>query len=256
MIQIEICLNGIESAIAAQAGGANRVELCDNLMEGGTSPSLGMVEAVQDAIDIGIMAMVRPRGGDFLYSENEFEVMRRNVKLMQRANVTGVVFGMLNPNGTIDIERTRELIDLAGPLQVTFHRAFDMTRDPFEALDALLACGVHRILTSGQAPTALEGLDLITQLQKRAGDGCIILPAVNITAENARHIAKTAGLKELHIGSNVETMRPSGMQHENSSVSMGDDSTLPEYAMPQTDSSLVAEIVAAVAGLVDNRRFA
>ena len=206
MIQIEICLNGIESAIAAQAGGANRVELCDNLMEGGTSPSLGMVEAVQDAIDIGIMAMVRPRGGDFLYSNNEFEVMRRNVKLMQRANVTGVVFGMLNPNGTIDVERTRELIDLAGPLQVTFHRAFDMSRDPFEALDALLACGVHRILTSGQAPTALEGLDLITQLQKRAGEACIILPAVNITAENAHHIA-----------------------------------------MPQTNSALVAEIVAAVA---------
>ena len=243
MIKLEICLNGVESAIAAENGGAHRVELCDNLMEGGTTPSMGTLEVVREAIDIDIMAMIRPRGGDFLYSEREFKCMQQDIKHFRDTGINGVVFGMLNSNGTIDIERTKALIDLARPLQITFHRAFDMSRDAYQALDQLLECGVDRILTSGHAPTAMAGLDMITALQKRAGDACIILPAVDIHAQNARKIADTAKLKELHIGSNVETFKASAMQYQNQSVSMGDDTSLPEYAVSQTNSDLVAEIL-------------
>ena len=245
-IKLEICLNGIDSAVAAQAGGAHRVELCDNLMEGGTTPSQGMIDLVQETLDIDVMVMIRPRGGDFLYTDLEFEVMRRNVKMMHQHGVIGVVFGMLQPDGTIDRARTAELIDLARPMQVTFHRAFDMTRDPYEALDALLALGVDRILTSGQALTALDGLDVITELQKRAADKLIIMPAVEVTAVNARHIVTTANLREIHIGSNVETQRASGMTFQNKVASMGDDIALPEYSMPYTSAALVREIVEAV----------
>lgn len=248
-IKLEICLNGIDSAVAAQEGGAHRVELCDNLIEGGTTPSQGMIEVVRDKLDIDIMAMVRPRGGDFLYTDLEFEVMRRDVKLMHQHGITGVVFGLLNPNGTIDKTRTAELIDLARPMQVTIHRAFDMTRDPYEALDDLLEVGVERILTSGQALTAIQGLVLIAELQKRAGDALIIMPAVEVNASNARHIVQTANLREIHIGSNVETQINSGMTFQNEAVSMGDDTELPEYTMPYTSAPLVREIVEAVQGL-------
>lgn len=247
-VKLEICLSGIDSAVAAQSGGAHRVELCDNLIEGGTTPSQGMIDLVRDKLEIDIMVMIRPRGGDFLYTDLEFEAMRRDVKLMHQHHVTGVVFGMLKPDGTIDQDRTAELIDLARPMQVTFHRAFDMTRDPHEALDTLLAAGVDRVLTSGQAPTAMQGLPLIAELQQRAGDGLIIMPAVEVTAANARHIVQTANLREIHIGSNVEEQVASRMRFQNQTVSMGDDTGLPEYTMPYTSATLVREIVDAVRG--------
>ncbi|MEM7114432.1 MAG: copper homeostasis protein CutC [Chloroflexota bacterium] len=248
-IQVEICLSGIDSAVAAQAGGAQRVELCENLMEGGTTPSQGTIALVSERLDSGVMVMVRPRGGDFLYTDLEFAVMEQDVKLMHQHGVMGVVFGMLLPNGRIDKERTRRLLDLARPMQVTFHRAFDMSRDPFEALDDLLELGVDRILTSGQELTAMRGLDLLTKLQARAGDDLIIMPAVEVTAENARHIVETTKVREIHIGSNVERQIPSGMVYQNPRVSMGDDTELPEYAMPYTSAALVREVVEAVSGL-------
>lgn len=242
-IGIEICLNGIESAMAAQQGGATRVELCDNLMEGGTTPSQGMVAMVADTLDIDVMAMIRPRGGDFLYSTMEFAVMERNVKMMHQHGIMGVVFGMLHPDGRIDRERTRRLIELARPMQVTFHRAFDMARDPYEALDDLLDLGVDRLLTSGQELNAMRGLGLIAELQKRAGDDLIVMPAVEVTVENARHIVEVARVREIHVGSNVERWVPTGMQYQNPRVSMGDDFELPEFAMPVTSAELVRQIV-------------
>ena len=248
-IGIEICLNGIDSALAAQAGGARRVELCDNLMEGGTTPSQGMVAVVADQLDIGVMAMIRPRGGDFLYTDMEFAVMEQNVKMMHQHGIMGIVFGMLLPDGQIDKARMRRLIDLARPMQVTCHRAFDMSRDPFESLDLLLELGVDRLLTSGQELNAMRGLGLIAELQKRAGNDMTIMPAVEVTVENARHIVQTANLREIHIGSNVERQVPTGMRYQNPRVSMGDDFELPEYAMPYTSAELVREIVDAVDGL-------
>ena len=248
-IKLEICLSGIDSAIAAQEGGADRVELCENLIEGGTTPSQGTIAVVREHLDIDIMVMVRPRGGDFLYTALEFEVMKQDVKLMHQHGVTGVVFGLLNPNGTIDKARTAELIDLAGERQVTFHRAFDMTRDPYEALDDLLELGVQHILTSGQALTAIQGLDVIAELQKRAGDALTIMPAVNVTAANARHIVETANLREIHVGSNTKTQVTSGMTYQNKDAAMGDDTTLPEYTMPYTSALLVRKVVEAVQGI-------
>ena len=245
-IHVEICINGIESALASQAGGAHRVELCDNLLEGGTTPSAGMIALVQERLEIDVMAMIRPRGGDFLYSEAEFAVMRENVKRMHEFGIMGVVFGILKPNGTIDVDRTRALLELARPMQVTFHRAFDMTRDPYEALDQLLELGVERLLTSGQERTAWQGLPLITELQRRAGKEIIVMPAVQVTAENARALVAAANLREIHVGSNVERMRPSRMTFRNPRSSMGDDTELPEYAMPVADAALVREIVEAI----------
>jgi len=244
-IQIEICLNGIDSAVAAQEGGATRVELCDNLTEGGTTPSQGMIDLVAEMLDIDTMVMIRPRGGDFLYTEREFEAMRRNVTFMHQHKVMGVVFGMLNPDGRVDKRRTAELIDLARPFQVTFHRAFDMARDPLEALDDLLELGVDRILTSGQALTAMDGLEMIALLQKQAGEDLIIMPAVGVNARNARYIIQTANVREIHVGSDVESPKSSVMSFQNEAVSMGDDTELPEYAMPYTSVELVREVVAA-----------
>lgn len=248
-IVVEICLSGIDSAMAAQAGGAQRVELCENLMEGGTTPSQGMLALVSEKLDIGIMAMVRPRGGDFLYTDLEFAVMEQDVKLMHQHGVQGVVFGMLLANGRIDKERTRRLLELARPMEVTFHRAFDMARDPYEALDDLLELGVDRLLTSGQELTAMRGLGLIRELQARAGNALTLMPAVEVTAENARHIVETTNVREIHIGSNVERPLPSRMAYQNPRVSMGDDTELPEYAMPYTAADLVQEVVSAVKGL-------
>ena len=143
-LTIEVCLDSVESARAAEQGGAQRVELCDNLVEGGTTPSLGMIETTRAAIRIGLQVMIRPRGGDFLYSPDEFAVMKRDVTAAKAAGANGVVFGLLQPDGTIDRTRSAELIALARPMSVTFHRAFDMTRDAFSALETLVEMGVAR----------------------------------------------------------------------------------------------------------------
>ena len=245
-IGIEICLDSVDSAENAQQGGATRVELCDNLMEGGTTPSQGMLAETCDRLDIDVMAMIRPRGGDFLYTEAEFAVMQRNVKMMHQHKVLGVVFGMLLPDGRIDRERTRRLIELARPFQVTFHRAFDMARDPYEALDDLLELGVDRILTSGQELTAMKGLGVIGELQRRAGDAAIIMPAVQVSAENAPHIIRTTGVREIHIGSNAAHRVASGMTWKNPRSSMGDDVDLSEYEVTYISAEKVAAIANAV----------
>ena len=249
-MQIEICLDSVESAVAAQEGGAHRVELCDNLVQGGTTPSLGMIERVRQKIDLGLMVIVRPRGGDFLYSDDEFGVMKRNVKLLYLLGVDGAVFGLLNSDGTVDRERTAELIETAKtrpkPLSVTFHRAFDMTRDPFEALDTLLELGVDRILTSGQAANAMAGARLIGRLQQHAGERAIILPAVGIGSHNAAELVRQTGVHELHIGSAVRERIPSQMIHKNHLTKMGADDVQSEYDLIRTSAEKVRELVAAV----------
>src|SRR5438445_9519302 len=147
---IAVCVDSVESAMAAEAGGAERVELCDNLMEGGTTPSAGAVAAARKKLEIKFHVIIRPRGGDFCYSDVEFEVMKRDVEFAKQLGADGIVIGILLPDGAIDVTRTRELIDIARPMSVTFHRAFDMTRDAFAALETLIDLGIDRILTSGQ----------------------------------------------------------------------------------------------------------
>ncbi|MDP7280296.1 MAG: copper homeostasis protein CutC, partial [Candidatus Poribacteria bacterium] len=168
MAIVEICLEDIESAIAAQCGGADRIELCDNLTVGGTTPSLGMIQQVRQQLQIDLQVLVRPRGGDFCYTDLEFGVMKADVEAAKSAGADGIVTGILNSDGTIDVQRTQELVRLALPIPVTFHRAFDHTPNPLSALETLAGYGISRILSSGQASSAYEGLSLLSQLQKTA----------------------------------------------------------------------------------------
>jgi copper homeostasis protein len=160
----EVCIDSVEGALAAQQGGAQRVELCDNLVEGGTTPSIGTIEVACRSASLGVNVMIRPRGGDFVYSDLEMDVMKADILAAKKCGANGVVFGLLKPNGRIDKPRTRELIELARPMSVTFHRAFDLCRDPGEGLDDLIELGVDRLLTSGQNADALSGADCIKAL--------------------------------------------------------------------------------------------
>ena len=227
MVKLEICIDSVESAVAAKAGGADRVELCDSLIEGGTTPSAGMIAETRHQVDIGLQVMIRPRGGDFYFSDAEASVMRRDVAMAKQLGADGVVIGCLNGDGTIDTERSRALIEIARPLNVTFHRAFDMTRDAYEGLDALIDLSVDRILTSGQESTVLEGSELIADLNQRAGDCVIIMPGGGVTEQNLARILKLTQVSEIHIG----TRHPveSGMQFRNERVFMGGELRPPEY---------------------------
>lgn len=200
---LEICIDSVASAIAAQEGGADRVELCANLHEDGTTPSAGMIEVTRKNLSIGLHVMIRPRGGNFCYSAVEFEIMKKDIAVAKGLGANGVVFGMLNPDGTIDAERTRELIELARPLQVTFHRAFDVAAAPRRALETLIALRVDCLLSSGQARTAMEGLGLLAQLAQQAAGRISIMPASGINAENVRRILAASGVHEIHAGSSV-----------------------------------------------------
>jgi len=244
-LTFEICVDSAEAAVAAQAGGGNRVELCSDLLEGGLTPSHGTIEVSRARLRIPIMAMVRPRGGDFCYSDVEFEVMRHDLLAAKGLGADGIVLGLLKADGTVDGERTRELIALARPLPVTFHRAFDMTRDPFEALDTLMSLGVDRLLTSGQEPSVLEGLDLIVELVKRSAGRIVIMPGGGITARNVARIAAASGARELHFAS-LE-LREGRMEYRNPRVFMGGTLRPPEYGLEVTRPEAVAAVIGAAA---------
>ena len=246
MTNIEICLTGIASALAAQAGGADRIELCDNLAQGGTTPSLGLMTEVRQRLTIAVHVIIRPRGGDFCYSEAEFAVMRHDVLAAKAVGVAGLVLGILQPDGSIDKPRCRELIALARPLSITFHRAFDMTPDPFAALDDLLELGVDRLLTSGQARTAVHGQTLIRELQQRAGERLIIMAGGGINAQNAPGLLAATGIHELHAGSSCTELVPSRMVYQNPTLVMGSDPGASEYAIPQITARRVRELVMAI----------
>jgi len=198
-ILIEACVDSVPSALAAEAGGAGRVELCDNMIEGGTSPSAGTIAAAKARLRIPVFVMIRPRGGDFLYSDVEYDVMRRDIAHARELGADGVVLGLLDRGGAVDVERTRALVAAARPLPVTFHRAFDVARDPDEALDALVDLGVERVLTSGLAPTALEGMPLIARLVQRASGRIGILPGCGIDDTNVRDLVGQSGVREVHV---------------------------------------------------------
>ncbi|MCB0822832.1 MAG: copper homeostasis protein CutC, partial [Bacteroidales bacterium] len=157
---IEVCAANIQSAIAAQKGGAKRIELVDNLFEGGTTPSFATIKKVRELLDIKVNVMIRPRGSDFFYDDLEYEIMQNDILKCKDMGVDGVVFGILKPDGTVDTDRTKKLVELAWPMSTTFHRAFDVTSDPFNALEDIISCEVERLLTAGQKNTVPEGMDL------------------------------------------------------------------------------------------------
>jgi copper homeostasis protein len=195
---IEIVVFNIESSIQAQLGGADRIELCDNPAEGGTTPSVGVIEQAKKNLSIEVYVMIRPRGGDFCYSDHEFAAMQRDIEICKELKVEGVVFGILTSDGKIDRERNKRLIDMARPMKVTCHRAFDMTNDPLEALEDCIAVGFDRILTSGQQPHAVKGIDRIAQLIKISNERIIIMPGSGVTEETVGEIVSKTGAKEIH----------------------------------------------------------
>ncbi len=218
---IEVCLDALDACIAAEKAGVHRIELCGNLAEGGTTPSIALVQQVKQHVNLPIHVMVRPRGGDFLYSDAEFKVMRWEILQLRALQVEGIVLGILRPDGTVDQERCQQLVELAQPLDLTFHRAFDMASDPFQAMEDIIALGFNRILTSGQRAKAEEGKDLIAELVHRAGQRIEIMPGGGINATNAKTLLQT-GATSLHCSALTHT--ESAMQYRNNEVGMGNNS--------------------------------
>jgi len=238
--KLEICLDSVESAIIAQVAGADRVELCANLSEGGTTPSIGMIHAVRQSIYIPLHVIIRPRGGDFNYSYIEFEVMKSDIKEIKQAGADGVVLGILNPDGTIDVERTRELVILARPMSVTFHRAFDMAIDPKQALEDIIKTGADRLLTSGQQKSAMEGIELITTLVEQAGNRITIMPGAGVNEGNIADIIKSTRATEIHMTAN--SIIPCSMQFLPSHITMGSNPSS-GFDIVRTDYDKVKSLV-------------
>lgn len=237
---VEVVVYNIASALNAQAGGADRVELCDNPDEGGTTPSAGTIEVVRRNLSIDVYVMIRPRGGDFLYSRYEFHAMKRDIAMAQRLSADGVVFGILTPDGNLDVDRCRELIAFARPMKVTCHRAFDMTRDPFETLERCIAVGFDRILTSGGHPTAPEGVDTIRSLVQRADGRIAIMPGSGVNEGTVAAVVRGTGASEIHFS--AMTSEASGMTYRNEKISgMGDDRGR-EFMLRTVDPQRVREI--------------
>ena len=200
---LEILAYNLDSCSIAEDAGADRIEFCDNPGQGGTTPSAGAIRAAIRRARIPVFPMIRPRGGDFLYSDAEFEAMRYDIRACREMGAAGVVLGILTPEGNIDIPRSSALVELAYPMEVTFHRAYDHCREPIKALEDIIACGCSRILTSGQKPTAPEGADLIRVLVEKAGDRILIMPGAGIRAGNLAGLAEKTGAPEYHSSAGI-----------------------------------------------------
>lgn len=207
---IEIATSDYATTAAAVAGGADRIELCANLAEGGTTPSYGVIKSCRKSFHTPIYPIIRPRGGDFVFTAEEFNCMVQDVQLCKQVGCDGVVIGLLRSDGNIDVERTAILVNLAYPLGVTFHRAFDRCADPLLALEQIINTGCERILTSDQQPNAMDGINLLTQLQQAADDRIIIMPGSGVRKENIAAIAKQTGCTQFH--TSLRSTRPSSSQ--------------------------------------------
>lgn len=237
-IKIEVCAASIESAIAAEKGGADRIELCAALSEGGLTPSPGIIKYACENLSIPVFVLIRPRTGDFLYSNAEFETMLADIKASKEYGAKGVVCGMLNADGTIDYLRMKMLVECAKPMEITFHRAFDMAKDPFTALEDIIKLGCQRILTSGHATAATQGAELLAQLVKKAGSRIIIMPGSGIKPTNLRDLAKQTKATEYHLSASATLQ--SKMRYKKKGVAMSKD-TGQEYIIMQTDPEIIAE---------------
>lgn len=244
-IIVEIAAHTIESALAAQQGGASRVELFSDPSGGGVTPSAGLVAGIRKRISADLHVMIRPRGGDFCYSAEEFEAMLRDVEVAKQLGANGLVAGIVNPDGTVDSVRMRQLISAARPLAITFHRAFDMCKDLPAALEELISCGVDRVLTSGGETTAMEGIETLTKLVRIAGQQASIIVAGGINAGNVREIVERTGVREVHAG--LRSPTPSPMQFRNPRVQFGPGAN--EYERARVNQEDVRRLVETVAGL-------
>ena len=242
---MEVCVESVESAVNAERGGARRIELCSNLSDGGTTPSVGLLKVVKSNVKIPVFVIIRPRGGDFLYSNTDFEVMKQDVQFLLKEGADGIVFGILNRDGAVDESRCLEILKLIPPhIPTTFHRAFDMTKDPLVAVDTLINLGFKRILTSGQACAAIEGIQLIKGLITRGGRAITIMPGCGINSGNLDEILAKTGAVEFH--GSASTSIPSLMEYRNESIGMGTNARS-EYSTRRTDTRAVADLVAIAA---------
>ena len=233
---IEIATSDFATTKTAVEGGADRIELCANLAEGGTTPSYGHIRQCREAFDTLIYAIIRPRGGDFLFTEEEFSVMLQDVKLCKELGCDGVVIGLLNADGTIDLKRTSKLVDAVYPLGVTFHRAFDRCSNPFEAMEQLIQIGCERILTSGQKPSATDAVELIEQLYREADDRIIIMPGSGVRKENIKMLAEKTGCTEFH--SSLRSKRKSSMEFIHPAFAGSEESYMNNYIEPEEVKAL------------------
>jgi copper homeostasis protein len=231
--KLEICADSVESAVNAQIGGADRIELCDNLIEGGTTPSYGMISSVRNNLTIDLNVIIRPRGGDFLYNDSEYDIMRQDIEVCGECGVNGIVIGILQHNGEIDVDRTAKLIEIAYPMTATFHRAFDMCSDPFRGLQDIISSGASRLLTSGHKNTAKEGTELISKLIMKAGSRIIIMPGSGLNESNIAELAAITGANEFHLSG--RSIIESEMTFRREGIIMGGVTGIPEFSRKTTD---------------------
>ena len=236
---LEVCANSVQSAINAQIAGAKRIELCENLFIGGTTPSYGCIKTTRERVDIAINILIRPRIGDFLYSDIEFEQIKNDILVAKQHGINGIVCGILLPNGEVDTERTAELVELSKPLTFTFHRAFDFTPDPYKALEDIIKTGATHILTSGQKNKAADSVDLLYELVKKAANRVVIMPGSGINADTIKRIVNT-GANEFHM-SGVKDVE-SKMIYRKENLTLNGNS-LPDYVNQISDVESIKMVV-------------
>ncbi len=234
---LEICASTYQSAINAQEAGADRIELCSELAIGGITPSYGLLKTVVEALSIPVFVLIRPRSGNFTYSEDEFEIMRNNIQLCKDLGCAGIVSGVLNEDNSIDMDRTKALVELSKPLPFVFHRAFDWTPNPFESIEQLVDLGVERVLTSGQETSAEKGVDLLRQLKEETNGRIAILPGGGINSENIM-VFKTAGFSEVH--ASATTIHPA---NEAPSIPMNSSKFFDESVLVVSDEKKIKAIL-------------
>lgn len=239
--QFEICANSIESCLAAQTGGADRVELCAGIPEGGTTPSYGEISIARELLNIKLHVIIRPRAGDFLYSSIEMQTILKDIEIAKKIGVDGIAVGCLTSEGAIDTPAMKEIMKAASGLSVTFHRAFDVCRNPQEAMEEIIDLGCDRILTSGQQPTAESGIPLLKELHQQAAGRIILLAGCGINEKNIAYIASGTDIKEFHFSAREKVS--SGMQYRNPSVAMGGNVQIDEYARLITTAERVKNTI-------------
>lgn len=244
--KIEICANSVESAVKAQEGGAYRVELCAGIPEGGTTPSFGDIRMARQLLQMTkLNVIIRPRGGDFLYSQLELDIMLHDIKVARQLGADGVVFGCLTADGNVDVRAMKMLMNAVGDMSVTFHRAFDMCKNPQEALEQIISLGCNRILTSGQEPNAVKGIPLLKELVKQADGRIIIMPGCGVNPNNILQIAEETGASEFHFSG--RSTYESSMIYRNPKVSMGGTVKIEEYEKDVTNPEIVKAALAELA---------
>ena len=249
-MQLEICVDSVESAVAAERGGAQRVELCSDLLEGGITPSAGLIAEVRRRIGIGMFVMIRPRGGDFTYTEYEFEVMQKDIESVRELGADGIILGLLDEQAGVDVCRTRRLVELARPLPVTFHRAIDMTPDPKASLGDVLETGASRVLTSGGAAKVTEGLSAVACMVKAAGDRIAVMAGGGITPQTIVRVAEATGATEFH--ASLRSAAPSPVIYRRQGVQMGETHDR-EYVRFVVEEESVRALASALHRLIEDR---